>query len=108
MHDLIAVLGAEAAAFTLDFHNHYLERSLERDMPSVSDIAYMLAKDDPQVIEPYPDDFPRPSCLVWGIIRERVGHIVIAWPPNPLVVTAYWPDTEPDEWTDDSYKRRVG
>ena len=103
---MVAVWGAEARSSRLPFHPHYVEKLLMRDQPQRADVVYMLSEDDPQVIEPNRDDFPKPSCLVWAIINGRAAHILLAWPPDSFVITAYWPDTEPEKWTA-GFKRRM-
>lgn len=50
-----------------------------------------------EIIEDYPDDYPYPSCLVFGYAeRERILHVVVSISdgiPRILnVITAYFPD----------------
>jgi hypothetical protein len=55
-----------------------------------------------KVIENYPDDFPYPSCLIYGRTRKgRPIHMVCAYSAVELlgiVITAYEPD--PEKWSD--------
>jgi hypothetical protein len=59
------------------------------------------------IIEHYPDDYPYPSCLVFGFtVNGRVMHAVCGVGHDELVViTAYYPN--PDEWEHDLRKRRA-
>jgi len=54
------------------------------------------------VIENYPDDFPYPSCLIYGRTREgRNIHVVCAYSTVEMlgiVITVYEPD--PMKWSD--------
>ncbi len=102
---IVAVLAAEAQAARLRFHSHFAERLLEREMPQTHDIVDLHCDDDPQAIEPYANDYPKPSCLIWGIIQGRVGHVLVTSPPNPLVIIAYWPDLRPGDWTENFTRR---
>ena len=47
-----------------------------------------------QVIEDYPEDFPHPSCLVFGYtLNNRVLHVVAGCDGEYVyIVTAYFPD----------------
>ena len=49
-----------------------------------------------EVIEDYPDDFPHPSCLVFGkTVSGNVLHTVVGSDGLMLyVITAYFPDTD--------------
>ena len=79
-------------------------------MPERADIRYALCDDDPSELEEYEAKYEdgSKSSLIWGILHDgRVAHILCSWPPDPVVVTAYWPDTEPDEWADTEYRTRV-
>ena len=103
---VVAALCAEARARRMQYSLHYVMRLFQRSMPTREEIAYILCGDDPQIIEENEDEGRR-SCLIWGIIADgRVGHVLFSYPPVPVVVTAYWPDTEPTEW-DDNYRRRA-
>lgn len=102
----MAVLCAEVRAGHLWHSRHYTSRLLERAMPDRSQVKYVLCDDDPEVIQRSEDARGR-SCLIWGIMSGgRVAHVLCSPPPNPVVITAYWPDTDAEEWTD-NYKRGV-
>ena len=55
-----------------------------------------------KVIENYPDDFPYPSCLIYGqTLKGRHIHVVCAYSAVELlgiVITVYEPD--PEKWFD--------
>ena len=57
-------------------------------------------------IEQYPDDFPFPSCLVYGYdLSNRVIHVVISSEgESGRIITAYIPNTE--KFQDDLKTRR--
>lgn len=48
-----------------------------------------------EIIEDYPDDFPYPSCLVYGYtMNNRIIHTVVGCDDKYLyVITAYFPNT---------------
>lgn len=107
---LLAVLCVEARQGGIRASEHYLQRILGREMPGPDDISYVLCEDQPEVIEENRPvhEATRPSSLIWGIMENgRIGHIKCSHPPYPVLITAYWPDTEPDEWADDTYRRRA-
>lgn len=53
-----------------------------------------------EIIEQYPDDFPFPSCLVFGYsVDNRVIHVVISSEgESGRIITAYIPNTEKFEY----------
>lgn len=103
----IAVLCVEAEQGKLLYRVHVAERSIKRDQPGRNDITHILCYDTATVIEPYPNDPRGKSCLIWGTIANgRIGHIVCGYPPNSLVITTYWPDSDPQRWEDLEYTIR--
>jgi hypothetical protein len=103
---LFAALCAEMQEGGVRWSRHYALRLFERSMPDRQQIRYLLCEDDAEIIERYANGRGR-SCLIWGIMQNgRVGHVQCSYPPGAVVVTAYWPDTEPEEWAD-NYKRRT-
>ena len=58
-----------------------------------------------EIIEQYPDDFPFPSCLIFGYaINNKILHIVASDEGTlSRIITAYFPDNEKFE---DDYKTR--
>ena len=78
--------------------SHCLERMGERDIKR-ADVKNCIRNGE--IIEDYPDDFPNPSCLVFGqTIGGKVLHVVVGKDDNNLyIVTAYYPTLdkfEPD------------
>lgn len=70
---------------------HCLQRMQERDI-SRNDVKNGI--NTGEIIEDYPDDFPNPSCLIWGYtLKNKILHIV-AGCDNIIVymITAYYPD----------------
>ena len=61
-----------------------------------------------EIIEEYPNDFPNPSCLIFGYnINRRILHIIAGCDNiNLYVITAYYPDTK--KFEDDLRIRRKG
>lgn len=60
-----------------------------------------------EIIENYPDDFPHPSCLIYGYtINDRsVIHVVASCNgENVGIITAYFPDS--DEFENDLKTRK--
>lgn len=72
---------------------HCLERMQERDI-SIADVEFCLKTGE--IIEDYPDDFPHPSCLIFGHTQEnKILHIVVGSDNSTLFfITAYFPDTD--------------
>ncbi len=70
---------------------HCLEKMGERDI-SISDVKNCIF--DGEIIEDYPDDFPFPSCLVFGhAVDERVIHVVVGSDgTTAYIITAYIPN----------------
>ena len=71
---------------------HCLERMQERDI-SRADVKNGIATGE--IIEDYPDDYPNPSCLIFGYtVNNRILHIVAGCDSiNIYIITAYYPDT---------------
>ena len=71
---------------------HCLERMGERDI-GIEDVMRCLMNGE--LIEDYPDDYPYPSCLIYGISSEnRIIHIVAGTDGETVyIITAYYPNT---------------
>ena len=84
---------------------HCLERMQERDI-SRADVKNGIQTGE--VIENYPDDYPNPSCLVFGYtVNGRILHIVVGCDMiNIYIITAYYPDTSKFENDLNSRKKR--
>lgn len=72
---------------------HCLQKMQERDI-SRADVKNVIQNGI--VIENYPDDFPNPSCLIFGhSIQGGILHIVAGCDNmNIYIITAYSPDTK--------------
>ena len=75
----------------------------ERDI-SIEDIDNCI--NSGEIIEDYPNDFPHPSCLVFGYtINNQVIHVVAGTDNNYVyIITAYYPNT--DKFEDDLKTRK--
>ena len=71
---------------------HALQQSNKRGI-SLAEIRECIMNGE--IIEQYPDDFPFPSCLVYGkSASERVLHVVVSEETvNGRIITAYVPNT---------------
>lgn len=83
---------------------HCLERMGERDI-SRADVKNCI--NNGEIIEDYPDDFPYPSCLVFGYtIDNKIIHVVAGTDGNVLYfITVYFPKA--DKFEADMKTRRV-
>lgn len=71
---------------------------------TIADI--MGAIESGQIIEDYQDDFPFPSCLIFGNSKGRVLHVCASIDEGYIyLITAYEPDLE--RWQEDYKTRRV-
>ncbi len=72
---------------------HCLKRMHERDI-SIDDVGSCIMSGE--IIEDYPNDFPYPSCLIFGYsIIKRILHTVAASDEKILyIITACYPDTK--------------
>ena len=71
---------------------HCLERMQERDIRR-ADVKNCLSKGE--IIEDYPEDFPHPSCLIFGYtVNNKVMHVVVGSDGEYIyIITAYFPNT---------------
>lgn len=72
---------------------HCLERMGERDI-SRADVKKCISNGE--IIEDYPDDFPYPSCLIFGYTTaNKVLHIVAGTDGQWIyIITTYYPNSE--------------
>ncbi|MCM1121525.1 MAG: DUF4258 domain-containing protein [Eubacterium sp.] len=87
----------------LKWSTHCLERMQERDI-SINDIDKCIMSGE--IIEDYPDDFPHPSCLIFGYtINHKVLHTVVGSDGEFVyIITAYYPN--PKKFMEDLKTRR--
>ena len=78
---------------SVKWSTHCLERMQERDILRDDVISCVLRG---EIIENYPNDFPYPSCLIFGYTtQDKVLHIVIGVDETTAyVITAYYPSTD--------------
>lgn len=90
------------AAGQIIWTEHTMKRIMERRISRADVKACIMSG---EIIEQYPDDYPYPSCLVFGFAVEgRIIHVVAGEGDGSLwIITAYWPD--PLKW-DDTLKIR--
>lgn len=83
--------------------NHVLNRLLQRNILQ-ADVENALLNGE--IIEEYEDDYPYPSCLVYGIdTKGEVLHIVCGSNQVELwIITVYYPDM--DKWESDLKTRK--
>ena len=87
----------------LRWTNHIMIRLLQRNI-SQSDIENTLLNGE--IIEEYEDDYPYPSCLVFGRnLDNEVIHVVCGSNGEELwIITAYYPNEL--EWERDLKTRK--
>ena len=77
----------------IKWYKHVLERMQERDI-SRADVKNCIMHGE--IIEDYPDDFPHPSCLIFGYtVNEKVIHAVVsldAGNDSIGIITVYFPN----------------
>ena len=83
--------------------NHCVVRLFQRNI-SQEDIENALL--NAEIIEEYENDYPYPSCLVYGIdLNNKVLYVVCGTSETELwVITAYYPDNI--KWKDDLKTRK--
>lgn len=76
----------------IKWSTHCLERMQERDI-SIDDVSNCIINGE--IIEDYPNDFPNPSCLVFGYTAaNKVLHVVVGTDGEILyIITTYYPNT---------------
>ena len=72
---------------------HALKRLRERNIKQM-DIRNCIMTGE--IIEQYPDDFPFPSCLIYGLAEDGSAIHVVASDEgtSSRIITAYIPDTK--------------
>ena len=83
--------------------NHVIVRLFQRNITQ-EDIEKVLLEGE--IIEEYENDYPYPSCLVYGInLNNEVIHIVCGANETELwIITAYYPDNI--KWENDLKTRK--
>lgn len=72
---------------------HVAARMAERDIKRDDVINCVM---NGEIIEDYINDYPYPSCLIFGYtLRNKVLHVVLGYDgDNVYIVTAYYPNTD--------------
>lgn len=83
--------------------NHVVVRLIQRNITQ-KDIETAILNGE--IIEEYENDYPYPSCLVYGInLNNEILHIVCGLNEKELwVITAYYPDNI--KWEEDLKTRK--
>ena len=83
--------------------NHCVVRLFQRNI-SQEDIENALLNGE--IIEEYENDYPYPSCLVYGVnLNNKVLHVVCGANETEFwIITAYYPDNI--KWKDDLKTRK--
>jgi len=83
--------------------NHVMVRLLQRNITQ-EDIEQAILNGE--VIEIYENDYPYPSCLVYGVnLKNEILHIVCGFNNAEIwIITAYYPDDI--KWKSDKKTRR--
>jgi hypothetical protein len=82
---------------------HTLTRCMQRNI-SIDEILQTI--ENGEIIEQYPEDYPHPSCLIFGVtLNNKVIHVVCGTDNLTIwIITAYIPNTI--KWEDDLKIRR--
>ena len=82
---------------------HVLLRFQQRSI-SYTEIKEVIMNGE--IIEDYPEDYPYPSCLIFGYtVHNRVLHVVVGMSEDKLwLITAYQPN--PEQWSEDFRVRK--
>lgn len=82
---------------------HAMERCRQRGIKQ-RDIKNCIFSGE--IIEQYPDDFPFPSCLIFGYaVNDKIMHVVASDEGTASrIITAYFPNT--DKFEDDLKTRK--
>jgi len=82
--------------------DHAFRRCRERNI-SLDEITDCINQGE--IIESYPDDYPFPSALIFGIVLKKPLHIVAGLSETDIwIISAYHPD--PEKWNDDFKTRK--
>lgn len=86
---------AETRSGHYRFSDHAVKRMIKRSIDRLEIEEAILSG---EIIEEYPDDKYSPSCLIYGMTKNRRHlHVQLSLPPV-VVITAYDPDE--NEWID--------
>lgn len=95
--ELIDAIRYKVSQNQYEFSKHAVDSMILRQI-NVAEVYEAVA--NCELIEDYPQDKYRPSCLILGFtnLGDRPLHIQCSYPSRPLIkiVTVYEPD--PEEW----------
>ena len=99
----IANLKQKVKTGQIRWTNHVMIRLLQRNI-SQNDIENAILNGE--IIEEYENDYPYPSCLVYGVnVKNEILHIVCGINDIELwIITAYYPDNI--QWEENLKKRK--
>lgn len=91
---------ADGKIFTTE---HAAERFRQRGI-SIRDVVDAIKFGE--IIEQYPNDYPYPSCLIWGktLSGKNIHAVLSDEGTSSRIITAYFPDL--DKWSTDFKSRR--
>ena len=100
---LLKTIQERCAAHRLQWTNHILLRIFQRGI-SIDDVTHAL--ETGEIIERYPEDYPYPSYLIFGVtVKNAWLHVVCGIGIDALhLITAYYPD--PECWESDGKTRK--
>jgi hypothetical protein len=104
----LAGIAAAVSVGEYRFSEHYIQDNLPNpDRPRQRHVVEALTSNGSRIIEDDPRHHYEPCVLILSEAANRAIHVESTYPPRfVVIITAYWPDTQTDEWTDDTYSRR--
>lgn len=77
----------------IKWYKHALERMQERDIRR-EDVKHCIMGGE--IIEDYPEDFPHPSCLIFGYtVNNLIIHTVVSMDNESIgIITVYYPNID--------------
>lgn len=102
MLDLIEQIRKYVENEKIQWRGHILSRMIQRKI-KISDVLACLQNGE--IIEEYNDDYPFPSCLVFGYSGKEPLHVVCSIGEGYIwMITVYSPNTK--KWNSDLKTRR--
>lgn len=104
MRSMLDEIRRKITAEQFEFSRHAVDQSIIRHI-SVQELREAICTG--VIIEDYPDDKYRPSCLIFGMTNQgRPIHVQCSYPSRPIVkiITLYQPDAR--RWVDFKVRRR--
>ena len=100
---ILKTIQERCSTHKLRWTNHILLRLFQRGI-SIDDVTYVL--ETGEIIEHYPEDYPHPSYLIFGVtVKNAWLHVVCGISIDVLyLITAYYPD--PERWETDGKTRK--